>query len=297
MIFYSAKDILDAPASQWLDAQVAPLRIALPLSTVAQLEWLSARWSLTTATIAADMLVAVTSGRYLLAQLEFHQLQPQQDTQGSHSVALNLQLLKPTVDLLESVAVPNVTDLSHKCGQMIMNHLLGVLNPQLVSVALPDPDGEKLRVDEASLTVHLPEELEDKIDKLARTRELTKSDVIRNCLMLHVYGRVRYELWTSEGSWRPKRKSSKEVEDAYKSGNVRFSRSRPNRNDDPPITTSPPSVSPPRRSEFIRQHGKSGEGTRVHMPALLKQRLEESANAQGMKAVSEYCRRTLAVLI
>lgn len=295
MIFYSANDILDAPASQWLDAQVAPLRIALPLSAVAQLEWLSTRWSLTTATIAADMLVAVTSGRYLLAQLEFHRLQPQQVTQSPDSGALNLQLLKPTVDLLESVVVPNATDLSHKCGQMITTHLLGILNPQSVSVVLPDPDGEKLRVDEASLTVHLPEELEDKIDKLAKTRELTKSDVIRNCLMLHVYGRVRYELWTSEGSWRPKRKSSTEVEEAYKSGNARFS--RPRRSDDQPIKNFPPSVSPPRRSEFIRQHGKSGEGTRVHMPALLKQRLEEFANAQGMKAVSEYCRRTLVVLI
>lgn len=297
MIFYSAKDLLEAPASQWVDAEVTSLRITLPLSAVAHLEWLSARWSLTMATIAADMLVAVTSGRYLLAQLEFHRLQPQQDAQSAQSAALNLQLLKPTVDLLESVAVPNMTDLCHKCGQMIMTHLLGVLNPQSVSVALPDPDGERLRVDETSLTVHLPEELEDKIEKLARTRELTKSDVIRNCLMLHLYGRVRYELWTSDGSWRPKRKSNKEVEEAYKLGNVRFSRPRVHTSDDPPIKTSTPSVLPPRRSEFIRQHGKSGEGTRVHMPALLKQRLEESASAQGLKAVSEYCRRTLAVLI
>lgn len=297
MIFYSAKDLLEAPASQWVDAEVTPLRITLPLSAVAHLERLSARWSLTMATIAADMLVAVTSGRYLLAQLEFHRLQPQQDAQGAQSAALNLQLLKPTVDLLESLAVPNVTDLSHKCGQMITTHLLGVLNPQSVSVALPDPDGERLRVDETSLTVHLPEELEEKIDMLARTRELTKSDVIRNCLMLHLYGRVRYELWTSEGSWRPKRKSNQEVEEAYKLGNARFSRPRVHTSDDPSIKTSTPSLSPPRRSEFIRQHGKSGEGTRVHMPALLKQRLEESASAQGLKAVSEYCRRTLAVLI
>jgi Arc/MetJ-type ribon-helix-helix transcriptional regulator len=297
MIFFTSNDILAAPASQWLEAEVVPLRIALPLRAVAQLEWLSERWSLTAATIAADVLVAVTSGRYLLAQLEVRRLQPQQATQGLESAALNLQLLKPTVDLLERAMVPNATDLSHKCGQMIMTHLLGVLNPQAVSVALPDPDGEKLRVDDASLTVHLPEELEEKVDTLARTRELTKSDVIRNCLLLHMYGRLRYELWTSEGSWRPKRKSMKDVEEAYKSGNARFSRPRLHTSDEPPIKTSSSSVSSPRRSEFIRQHGKSGEGTRVHMPALLKQRLEESANAQGMKAVSEYCRRTLAVLI
>ena len=274
-----------------------PVRIALPVRAVAQLEWLSERWGLTMATIAADMLVSVTSGRYLLAQLTAHHLQPQQGTRGLDSAVLNLQLLKPTVDLLESAVVPNVNELSHKCGQLVLSHLLGILNPQSVSVALPDPDGEKLRADDASLTVHLPEELEDKIDALAEHHELTKSDVIRNCLMLHVYGRVRYELWTSEGSWRPKRKATQESAVAYEVGEIRFSPDRSYQIDELSIKKSPARVLPARRSEFIRQHGKSGEGTRVHMPALLKQRLEESASAQGLKAVSEYSRRTLVTLI
>ena len=296
MPVFSSNSDIPRPASQWLDAETVPVRIALPVRAVAQLEWLSERWGLTMATIAADMLVSVTSGRYLLAQLTAHNLEPQQGTRGLDSSALNLQLLKPTVDLLESAVLPNVTELSHKCGQLVLSHLLGVLNPQAVSVALPDPDGEKLRTDDASLTVHLPDELEKKIDELAEYYELTKSDVIRNCLLLHVYGRVRYELWTSEGSWRPKRKATQEIAVAYELGEARFSRSRPYQGDD--SSTTPPSrVLPARRSEFIRQHGKAGEGTRVHMPALLKQRLEESASAQGLKAVSEYCRRTLATLI
>jgi hypothetical protein len=35
MIFYSAKDLLEAPASQWVDAEVGQLRITLPLSAFA----------------------------------------------------------------------------------------------------------------------------------------------------------------------------------------------------------------------------------------------------------------------
>ncbi|PUE18515.1 hypothetical protein B9Z43_12010 [Limnohabitans sp. MMS-10A-192] len=234
---------------------------------------------------------------YALAQLTAHHLQPQQGTRGLDTSVLNLQLLKPTVDLLEGVAVPNVTDLSQKCGQLVLNHLLGILNPQAVSVALPDVDGAKLRVDDASLTVHLPEELEEKIDELAEYHELTKSDVIRNSLLLYVYGRVRYELWTAEGSWHPKRKATQDISVAYEAGEIRFSHCRPYQGDDLSIKKSPPRVLPARRSEFIRQHGKAGEGTRVHMPALLKQRLEEVTKAQGLKAVSEHCRRTLAQLI
>ena len=297
MPVFSSNTEIPKPGRQWLEAEVVPVRIALPVNVVSQIEWLSERWSLTMATIAADMLVSVTSGRYLLAQLTTHHIQPQQGTRGLDTSVLNLQLLRPTVELLEAAVVPNVTDLSQKCGQLVLNHLLGILNPQAVSVALPDPDGEKLRSDDTSLTVHLPDELEGKIEELAEYHELTKSDVIRNCLLLHVYGRVRYELWTSDGSWRPKRKATQEVVTAYELGDVKFSPDRPYEGDDAPEESIPSVKSPARRSDFIRVHGKSGEGTRVHMPALLKQRLEEETRAQRLKAVSEYCRRTLATLI
>jgi predicted DNA-binding protein len=291
MPVFSPHADIPRPSDQWVGCDIVPVRIHLPARVVAQLEWLSERWTLNMATIAADVLVAVTSGRYLLAQLAAHHLQPQQGYRGSDTSVLNLQLLKPSLDLLEKVAVPTVDDLGHKCGQLVLNHMQGVLNPQLVSVALPDPDGEKLRKDDDSLTVHLPEELERKIEALADFYELTKSDVMRNCLLLHVYGRIRFELWTADGSWRPKRKATKEVVRAYVEGDAIFSRKRPYYGDDEPIKKSPD-----RRSEFIRKHGKSGDGARVFMPALLKDRLQELANSQGQKP-SEYCRRTLVTLI
>lgn len=294
MTVFSSNTDIPRPTNQWIDCEAVPVRINLPVHVVPQLEWLSERWSLNMATIAADVLVAVTSGRYVLAQLAAHHLQPQQGYRGSDVSVLNLQLLKPSLELLEKVAVPNVDDLGHKCGQLVLNHMQGVLNPQLVSVALPDPDGEKLRKDDESLTVHLPDQLERKIEALANFYELTKSDVMRNCLLLHVYGRIRYELWTADGSWRPKRKAAKEDIQAYQAGDALFSPGRPYYDDDEHDETIKPS--PARRSEFIRQHGKSGDGARVFMPALLKDRLQSLAKDQGQKP-SEYCRRTLAYLI
>jgi hypothetical protein len=228
---------------------------------------------------------------HLSVQVAAHNLQPQQ-VHRLDSAVLNLQLLKPSVDLLDQALVLNVNDLGHKCGQLVLNHLQGVFNPQLVSIALPDPDVEKLWSDDVSLSVHLPEELERKIELLASYHELTKSDVMRNSFLLHVYGRIRYELWTSDGSWRPKRKATQQVVQAFKDGGIRFSRGRK-----PLAQISDWSLKKSfSRTEFIRDHGKSGEGTRVFMPALLKHRLQDLAAAQGLR-ISEYCRRTLASLI
>lgn len=211
MPVFSSNSQIPPPPGQWVGGDVVQLQIELPTRAVPLLEWLAKRWTMPVPVIAADMLVAATSGRYLLAQLTGRQLQPVQDSYGLNSGVLKLKLLAPTVDLLEKVVIPNVTDRANKSGQIIFGHLQGTLNPQMVSIALPDPDGEKLRTDDESLKIHLPEELEHKINTLATYLELTKSDVIRNSFLLHIYGRIRYELWTSEGNWRPKRNESPRV--------------------------------------------------------------------------------------
>ena len=292
MPIYSSSSDIPRPAPEWAGSEVVSVCVNLPVQSIPFLEWLSKRWTMTVPSIAADVLVAATSGRYLLAQLTGHNLQPLQAARDFNSSVLSLQLLKSSVDLLDRVIVPNSTDLNQKCAQLLLSHMQGVLNPQLVSIVLPDPDGEKLRPDDASLSIHLPEELESKIEALASYHELTKSDVIRNSLLLHVYGRIRYELWTSDGSWRPKRKASKEDVQAYMGGDIRCSRQRtqtapfPNWGGEMSFS----------RTEFIRDHGKSGDGTRVFMPVLLKQRLQDLADVKGLK-ISEYCRRTLVTLI
>jgi hypothetical protein len=150
-----------------------------------------------------------------------------------------------------------------------------------------------MKKDDASLTVWLPAELQAKIDGLAEHYELTRSDIIRNSLLLHAYGRIRYEGWTSEGSWRPKRKATREQKAAYRLGEVRFYRDRVSSLSDDEV---PPDRPPGRRTEFIRQHGKSEETTRVFLPELLKRRIEEIGSLAGLPA-SEHCRRTLADMI
>jgi hypothetical protein len=51
-----------------------------------------------------------------------------------------------------------------------------------------------------------------------------------------------------------------------------------------------------RRTEFIRQHGKSELATRVFLPVWLKGRLEALAAAAGVPA-SEHARRVLSTVI
>jgi predicted transcriptional regulator len=289
MPVFSSNVGIPRPADHWASGDAVPVRIKLPIRAIPQLEWLSKRWAMAVPSIAADVLVAATSGRYLLAQLTGHQLQPEQSPRSLDSSVLILQLLKPSVDVLDRTVVPNMVDLDHKCGKLILDHLQGVFNPQLVSIALPDPDGEKLCNDDDSLKIHMPEELERRINTLAGYHELTKSDVIRNSLLLHVYGRIRYELWTADGNWRPKRKATKEELQGYLEGSILKSPERT-------FGEMTPRFSRKRRTEFIQEHGKSIEPTRVFMPSLLKQRLQELAEIQKLR-ISEFCRRTLVTLI
>lgn len=292
MLVFSSNLTIPAPDLPWTASELVPLDVALPPRVGAWLAWLSERWSLPAASIAADMLVMATSGRYALAQLNAHHIQPLQCMVVESSGNLRLKLLKPTADLLMSAAAAEDSPLADKVSQVIREQLQGLLNPQLVGLVHPDRDGESLRADDASLTIHLPQELEGRIEALAGHHDLTKSDVIRNSLFLHVYGRLRYELWTAEGSWRPKRKSARQEAKAYLDGDIKFSRPRAHEE----CEESSVKWSPPRRSAFIRDHGKSGEGTRVFMPDLLKQRLQEVAVTKRLP-VSEYCRRSLVTLI
>jgi hypothetical protein len=289
MLVISANSEIPRPDETWFLNQTVQVTVNLPARVVPFLNWLSERWSIPVPVIAADMLVAITSGRYLLAQLTGHHLQPDQGPRGMNSAVMNLQLLSSSVEALKRITVPSQAELGHKCGQLLLDYMQGVLNPQLVSFALPDPDGEKLRKDDDSLKVHMPEGLDTKINALARYHEVTVSDIIRNTFLLHVYGRIRYELWTSEGLWRPKRKATKEEVESYRGGDIRFSPART-------VQQSPVGFSRKGRTEFIQEHGKSVEPTRVFMPPLLKQRIEDLADERGIR-VSEYCRRALVALI
>ena len=143
------------------------------------------------------------------------------------------------------------------------------------------------------MTIWLPAAIGDKIDSLAAHCSLTKSDVIRNTLMLHVVGRIKYEEGTAEGSWRPKRKATQVESAAYKDGDILFSRAREQVSS---VDNAASQKVSGRRSEFIREHGKSEAATRVFLPGWLKAQLELLATSAGVP-VSEHSRRVLSTAI
>ena len=139
-------------------------------------------------------------------------------------------------------------------------------------------------------------ELEDLVD-------LTRNDILRDTLLLHAVGRVRYEQWTGQGQWRPRRKAPLEVKRAYESGEILFSRTRADpeepagaSGDQDTEDTSTPASAEARRTDFIRAHGKSLNAVRVHLPTWMKQALEELASP-AREPTASYCRRLLVAEI
>lgn len=273
-----------------MDAAVVPVAVRLPRSIIPMLAWLTQRWDVSASSIAADGVVLMTSGRYLLSQLIENDRLPRQAESCAMVEKLVLQLLEPTAEALTAQSVLKGMSVENLAGQLLMTHLVGLLNPQLASVSVVDPSGELIRTDDESLKIWMPDAVERKIDLLAQQHELTKSDVVRNVLLLHVYGRIRYEQWTQEGSWRPKRKSTKTEALSYREGDALFSRGRA------PHDDSPASPGDGRRREFIREYGKSNGDMRVFMPGLLKRSLQQLADAARIP-ISEYCRNTLVKVI
>jgi hypothetical protein len=284
---------LPRPPAEWDDALVIKADIELPKESVPLLSWLSQRWGIPVASLAADMLVAGLCGRYLLTQLIEHSRQPEQASSPFLSPVLHLAFLSPSLAVLTNNAkIQGITN-QLLAGRLLVNQLVGNVNQRAVTISSPAADGDQLRTDDDSLKIWLPEGLESKVAALASLHELTKSDVIRNTLLLFVVGRIRYEQWTSEGHWRPKRKATKTELQQYLAGEVRFSRSRPSSKCDAVTDDLADALG---RSAFIAEHGKSQDATRVFMPALLKRQLQQLADARRLP-VSEYCRRTLVTLI
>ena len=262
--------------------------------TDAMIRWLAERWQSDASTVAADMLVFVSCGRHRLTQLVQHNAQPDQGAPQSGPGTITVRLLAPSLQPLQSMAALHWSGDERATGMLLHEHLIGHIHPQLASLLEIDPDGQMMKHDDDDIKIHLTGSMTANAEELSLAHELTRSDVLRNLLLLHVYGRLRYEQWTSEGSWRPKRKAAAPERAAYLEGQIKFSPARiaPGERDErQSLRSDEPAKAP--RIEFILKHGKSTDPTRVFLPALLKQRLETLGAAKGLR-VSEYCRRVLA---
>lgn len=280
-----------------MSAPEVALELTLPPPVMCMTAWLAERWQSDVATVVSDILVHVSCGRHRLAQLIQHNLQPRQIGVDSNASVVQVRLLAPTVRRLQTRVQLHWADEARALGMLIQEHLIGCFNSQSATLTQTDPDGNLLRTDDSDIKIHLTDTLINKADDLSLLHELTRSDVLRNCLLLHVYGRLRYEQWTAEGSWRPKRKATASEKVEYALGDIKFSPQRVNsENEISAALPATPISTKLSRTDFILKHGKSTEPTRVFLPHMLKERLESLAQAKRVP-VSEYCRKHLVNVI
>jgi hypothetical protein len=99
--------------------------------------------------------------------------------------------------------------------------------PTGVSVAVRTlPDAQGLLNTDAAVNFWLPDSVLNAADALGNELELTRSDVIRNSLFLHLYGRVFYEDCLAQEHWKTRWREAGHFDD-----DIMFSRSAPSNAD------------------------------------------------------------------
>lgn len=135
--------------------------------------------------------------------------------------------------------------------------------------AQPDLRAKHWESDTTSSKVWLPARVDDSLGLLAEYLTVARSDVVRNLLLCHLMGRIRYAVAAADGSWTVCRRDPGVVE-------VLFSRSR----DRPPQPPPPPRAP---RTAFIAAQGKSVRAFRLFLPPAMKHALQWSADQAGMR--------------
>lgn len=153
--------------------------------------------------------------------------------------------------------------------QRIVETILSVhIDGALPGDCRPDLAADAWRADTEAVTVWLPMSVRERLDLLADFLELTRSDVARNFLLIHLVGRLDYARAVREGWWAARRRDPDDLR-------VLFSRSRR-------VAVSEPEPIAP-RTAFIQAHGKSVDAFKFHLPAPMKQHLEARARASDLR--------------
>lgn len=131
------------------------------------------------------------------------------------------------------------------------------------------PNAQGLLNTDAAVNFWLPDSVLNAADALGKELELTRSDVIRNILFLHLYGRVFYEDCLSQENWKTRWREAGHFDDA-----IMFSRSTPLKTD---IGSDgqPKSPKPAPRTAYIATYGKSVKSIKVWLPSVMREHLEQ----------------------
>lgn len=190
-------------------------------------------------------------------------------------------------------------------GWAIRNRLVRQLwgNPASpTSLPLNDPDWA---IDDTSVSIWLPHKASQHARALAEHFSSSLSDVLRNTLYLHLWGRLGYTQATAAGAWRATRRGVEDLE-------IKYSVPRATKNSDdlgvpgpktavdesPAPQQSPPDCDAPvpRRTERVEAYGKSSEAIKVWLPTPMKAKLAQAA-AQSQLRLSDHCRDVILSML
>jgi len=145
----------------------------------------------------------------------------------------------------------------------------------MAALAMPPGDWDDMNIDNTSVKIWIPESLDDCLTALSARFELSKSDLARNGLMIHLHGRYVFEQLVANRLWKLTRRIEQpEPERKYCLMGVSVKLE-----DDP-------------RPAFIKAFGKNIIDLKVWMPKKLKTALVDLALDSGQTG-SEYMRRAL----
>jgi len=148
------------------------------------------------------------------------------------------------------------------------------------------PDTQCLLNTDAAVNFWLPDSVLDAADALGKDLELTRSDVIRNILFLHLYGRIFYEHCLAQDTWKARWRNA-----GHFDHDIMFSRStRPKTDQVGEEQHKSPEPAP--RSTYIAAYGKSVKSIKVWLPSVMREHLEQITESKN-NALAETLRRVL----
>lgn len=165
--------------------------------------------------------------------------------------------------------------------------LFGIWPSQISVATRALPVAQMLLNTDAAINFWLPESVLSSIDTLGNELELSRSDVIRNILFLHLYGRVFYEDCLAQENWRTRWRDAGRFD-----GEIMFSRSPPSQTADQARESKPKEPEPAPRTAYVETYGKSNQSIKVWLPTVMREHLE-TINDTGTSTLAEYVRRTL----
>lgn len=190
-------------------------------------------------------------------------------------------------------------------GWAIRNRLVRQLwgnSASPTTLPLNDPDWA---IDDTSVSIWLPHMASQHARALAEHFSSSLSDVLRNTLYLHLWGRLGYAEATAEGSWRATRRGVEDIEIRYsarRAGDISDDLDVPGPESD--VDGSPAHQQPsldrdasvPRRTERVEAYGKSADAVKVWLPTPMKAKLAQAA-AQSQLRLSDHCRDVILAML